>query len=71
MMVRAMMFGLGIVVVLATPLDNRAMQLIPRLVGISAILPLPVAGMIAPRLRARYWREKKIRSDSERRGRES
>jgi len=63
MMVQAMMFGLGIVVVLATPLDNWAMQLIPWVVAISAIVSLPIAWMIAPRLRARYWREKGIRSD--------
>ena len=63
LMVQAIMFGAGIVLVLATPLNAIAMQLIPWVVGITAIISLPISWLIAPRLRARYWREKGTKSD--------
>ena len=63
LMVQAIMFGAGIIIVLATPLNAMAMQLIPWVVGVTAILSLPISWLIAPRLRARYWREKGIKSD--------
>jgi hypothetical protein len=63
LMVQAIMFGAGIIIVLATPLNAMAMQLIPWVVGVAAILSLPISWLIAPRLRARYWREKGIKSD--------
>ena len=63
LMVQAIMFGAGIILVLATPLNAMAMQLIPWVVGVTAILSIPISWLIAPRLRARYWREKGIKSD--------
>ena len=63
LMVQAIMFGAGIILVLATPLNAMAMQLIPWVVGVTALLSLPISWLIAPRLRARYWREKGVRSD--------
>jgi flagellar biosynthesis protein FliQ len=63
LMVQAMMFGIGIVLVLATPLKEMAMTLLPGVVLVSAILSLPLSWLIAPRLQARYWRRKGIRSD--------
>lgn len=36
-MVQAVMFGVGAVLVLATPLDSMAMQLMPWVVGVSAV----------------------------------
>jgi hypothetical protein len=63
LMVQAIMFGAGIIIVLATPLNAMAMQLIPWVVGVTATLSLPISWLIAPRLRARYWREKGVRSD--------
>ena len=63
LMVQAIMFGAGIIIVLATPLNAMAMQLIPWVVGVTAILSIPISWLIAPRLRARYWREKGVRSD--------
>jgi hypothetical protein len=56
MMVQAMLFGVGVVLVLATPLSAFAMQLMPWVVGVSFVLSLPASWAIAPRLRARYWR---------------
>lgn len=63
LMVQAMMFGIGIVLVLATPLKDMAMSLLPAVVLVSAIASLPLSWLIAPRLQARYWRRKGIRSD--------
>ena len=56
-MVQAVMFGVGIILVLATPLSAFAMNLIPWVVGVSAIVSVPVAWIIAPRLRARFQRQ--------------
>ena len=55
-MVQAVMFGVGIILVLATPLSAFAMNLMPWVIGASAILSAPVAWVIAPRLRARFLR---------------
>ena len=56
MMVQAILFGIGTVLLLATPLRDLAMQLMPVVVGGSTILSLPLSWLIAPRLQARYWR---------------
>lgn len=55
MMVQAVVFGIGTVTVLATPLSAFTMQLMPWVVGISAIVSAPLSWMIAPRMRARFW----------------
>jgi hypothetical protein len=54
MMVQGVLFGIGTVLVLATPLTAFAMQLMPWVVGISVIVSLPLSWMIAPRLRSRF-----------------
>ena len=48
LMVQSIMFGAGILLVLATPLNAMAMQLIPWVVGVTAILSLPISWWIAP-----------------------
>ena len=58
MMVQAVLFGTGVVLVLATPLSDFAMTLLPWVVGISTVVSLPLSWLIAPRLRLRYWRER-------------
>lgn len=58
MMVQAVLFGVGVVLVLATPLSDLAMTLMPWVVGVSTAVSLPVSWVIAPRLRLRYWRER-------------
>jgi hypothetical protein len=63
MMVQAIMFGIGVILVLATPLNDVAMQLMPCVVAITSVMSLPIAWLIAPRLRARFWREKGIQAD--------
>jgi hypothetical protein len=57
MMTSAVLFGVGIIVVLTVPaLSANAVLLIPAVVVASLILGVPAAWIIAPRLRARYWR---------------
>ncbi len=55
MMIQAVCFGVGAVIVLATPLKDSAMELMP-VVVVTTILALPMSWWLAPRLRARYWR---------------
>ena len=54
MMVQGVLFGVGIITILATSLTVWAMQLIPALVVLSAAFSVPVSWMIAPRLRLGY-----------------
>ena len=57
LMTSAVLFGVGIVVVLTVPaLSANAVFLIPAVVVASLILGAPAAWIIAPRLRARYGR---------------
>jgi hypothetical protein len=55
-MVQAVLFGVGLVVVLSTPLSRDAMSAIPWMVAITASLSLPLSLAIAPRLTERHWR---------------
>ena len=56
MNVQAIVFGIGAVLVLATPLSEWAMALMPVVVAASVAVSLPLSWLLAPRLRARYWR---------------
>ena len=59
-MTNAVLFGAGIItVLLLPPLRSEPMIWIPVVVVVSIILAAPVAWLIAPRLRARYWRERR------------
>ena len=49
-MVQGVLFGIGAVLVLATPLSAFAMQLLPWVVGVSAAISIPLSWIIAPRL---------------------
>ena len=56
-MTNAVIFGVGIVTVLNVPaLRSDAFFWIPVVVAASLVLAVPVAWLIAPRLRARYGR---------------
>jgi hypothetical protein len=56
-MTSAVLFGVGIIAVLTVPaLSANAVFLIPAVVIASLILGAPAAWIIAPRMRARYWR---------------
>lgn len=63
LMVQAVLFGVGVVLVLATPLSDMAMTLMPWVVAATAVLSMPISWMIAPRLQLRYWRAKGRDSD--------
>lgn len=56
MMVQAVLFGAGMIAILATPLAAHAIQLIPPMIAATALISAPISWKIAPRLRARYWR---------------
>jgi hypothetical protein len=55
LMVQAVVFGFGAILVLATPLSDRAMQLMPWVVVLSLAVSIPASWIIAPHLRARNW----------------
>ena len=54
MMVQAVVFGIGIIVVMSTPLDEQARQLIPYVVVISAAISIPLSWALAPGLRTKF-----------------
>ncbi len=54
MMLQAVVFFAGILLVLATPLASQAMILMPWVVAVSLVISLPVSWFMAPMLRARY-----------------
>lgn len=56
MMIQAVLFFAGILLLLLTPLSREAMDLMPWVVGGTAIVSLPLSWWLAPRLRARTWR---------------
>lgn len=61
MMVNAVVFGVGLVSVLTLPsLARHAFDLIPAVVVASFMISAPLSWMIAPRLRASYWRRQRV-----------
>ena len=58
-MTNAVLFGAGLITVLTVPsLRAHAAIWIPVVVASSLVLAAPAAWLIAPRLRARYWRRR-------------
>jgi hypothetical protein len=61
LMTNAVLFGIGAVAVLSIPLLNaHAMVLLPLVIVLSLVLGPITAWYIAPRLRARYWNERRV-----------
>ena len=58
LMVQAVMFGAGLVIVLLSPFRLEAMTAIPVMIVASFVASALLAWSIAPRLRQRYWRAK-------------
>ncbi len=57
-MVNAVLFGIAAITMLSIPaLNERASTLFLYIVPASFLLSAPIAWMIAPRLRLRYWRD--------------
>ena len=64
-MTNAVLFGAGLIVVLMVPaLNAHAGFWIAAVVAASLIIAAPFAWLIAPRLRARYWRQRLLASPS-------
>ena len=63
MMVQAMLFGIGMVSILVTPWNENAMTLVPWMVVGSFFVSAPLAWLVAPRLQARYWRQRHTDGD--------
>lgn len=63
LIVQGVLFGIGMVIVMATPLNEQANVLVPWVVGLTFIIAVPVALGIAPRMKA--WREMRSRRPSE------
>lgn len=61
MMVQAVLFGIGTILIVSTPLAGYANTLMPLHIVISFVLAAPIAWYLAPRLRARYWRRQEAR----------
>lgn len=58
LMVNAVLFGIGAVAVLSIPaLKAHAMVLLPAVIVLALVLTPPIAWMIAPRLRQKYWND--------------
>lgn len=59
LMVNAVLFGAGLIAVLLIPaLNANAFVALPIMIALSFIIAAPISWAIAPRLRARYWRDK-------------
>lgn len=52
MMVQGVLFGAALVSLLVSPFANDAMQVLPWLVGATALVSLPLSWLVAQRLRA-------------------
>lgn len=61
LMVQAVTFGIGVLLLLATPLTAHAMELMPWMVAVTLVVSVPIAWAIAPWLKAR--REITVPSD--------
>jgi len=58
-MANAVLFGIGLIAVLTVPaLSAHANTLIPTVIVVSFVAAIPVSWILAPRLRARYWRQR-------------
>lgn len=63
MIVQGVLFGIGMVIVLATELREQAEVFVPWVIGMTFIIAVPVAFGIAPRMEA--WREMRSRRRTE------
>lgn len=55
MMIQAVLFFAGLLLVLLTPLARDAMALLPWVVTATTIVALPLSWWLAPRLRSTTW----------------
>ncbi len=59
LMISSVLFGIGAITVLSVPsLNADAAFYLPVVIILSFVLTPPIAWMMAPRMRARFWRER-------------
>jgi hypothetical protein len=63
MMAQAVLFGVGMLAILLSPLSDQASFYIPVMIAATMILAGVISWEIAPRLRLRYWRERGVDHD--------
>lgn len=63
LMVQAVLFGVGTIAILSSPLGNRAMFYLAAMIAVSVIVSAALSWAIAPRLRLRYWRDRGVGHD--------
>lgn len=56
MMVQGVLFGVGMIIILVSPLAASAQMLIPWMIAATLPISIPIAWKIAPRLRLRFAR---------------
>ncbi|MFL9823769.1 hypothetical protein [Rhodoplanes sp. SY1] len=61
MMVQAVLFGIGTILIVSTPLAAYASELMPLHIVLSFVVAAPIAWVLAPRLRARWSRRREAR----------
>jgi uncharacterized membrane protein YciS (DUF1049 family) len=65
LMTCAVLFGIGAVAVLSVPaLSEQAKFLLPAVIAASFVLGPVIAWFMAPRLRARYWKDRGRAADT-------
>ncbi|SMH60813.1 hypothetical protein [Azospirillum agricola] len=62
-MINAVLFGAGALLVLSTDLMEQAMTLLPLVVVCSFVFAAPIAWLLAPRLRLRFWRAREEQTE--------
>jgi uncharacterized membrane protein len=63
MMVQPILFGIGMVLILTTSLDQNAMELVPWMIAVTFVVSAPLAWLLAPRLQMRHWRRRHTNGD--------
>ena len=63
MMVQAVLFGVGAVAILMSPLRDQAAFYMPVMIAVTMIVAALLSWMIAPRLQMRYWRRRGVDHD--------
>ena len=64
MMVQAVLFGVGMVAILTTSLNQSAMTLIPWMIALTFVASVPLSWFVAPRLQLRFWRSRGMDGDA-------
>jgi hypothetical protein len=64
MMVQAVLFGVGMLLILLTPMSDHASFYIPVMIAVTAIAAAAISWEIAPRFRERYWRARGVDHDA-------